>query len=285
MIESFVDLTYRGLPLGRRIKLTQVRPTAGYLELSTPMPVGTRVVIATDEGLALDAVVTHVHEQVGGSDRVPGMTVAPALGDDQVAAWWQARIGPADAPAPEPPRAAPVTVRPRSSTIPTPPPDAAIAAAGAPPIVEPEPAPAGAAVEVPPVAPAGAAVEVPPSPPVALEAEPPAPPVVARPSSGRAGTIADALAEIVEPPADSIDETTFVERDLPPVVDDGKQTTIMESVDLSALGLDAGASGQLAAVTATEPEDDAEAPSRGAPIAEVTETTSKGHARKRKKRR
>ena len=41
MIESFVDLTYRGLSLGRRIKLTQVRPTSGTLELVSPMPVGT----------------------------------------------------------------------------------------------------------------------------------------------------------------------------------------------------------------------------------------------------
>ena len=42
--ESFVDLTYRGLPLGRRIKLTQVRPSSGYLELAAPMPVGTAIV-------------------------------------------------------------------------------------------------------------------------------------------------------------------------------------------------------------------------------------------------
>jgi len=48
--ESFVDLTYRGLSLGRRIKLTQVRPSSGYLELPSPMPVGTLVAISTDDG-------------------------------------------------------------------------------------------------------------------------------------------------------------------------------------------------------------------------------------------
>src|SRR5688572_11683667 len=57
MSESYVDLTYRGLALGRRVKLTQVRPSAGYLELPTPMPVGTTIAIVTDEGVALDARV------------------------------------------------------------------------------------------------------------------------------------------------------------------------------------------------------------------------------------
>ncbi|MBC7976402.1 MAG: hypothetical protein H7138_15635, partial [Myxococcales bacterium] len=79
MIESFVDLTYRGLALGRRIQLTAVRPSTAFVELATPMPVGTQVAIVTDDGLALDATVTWIHEQVTGSDRVPGMVIAPAL--------------------------------------------------------------------------------------------------------------------------------------------------------------------------------------------------------------
>ena len=125
MSESFVDLTYRGLPLGRRIKLTQVRPTSGYLEMPTPMPVGTAISISTDEGLSIDALVTSIHEQVGGSDRAPGMQIAPALTDDTLTGWWQARVALPEEPAPEPPppsggRAAPVTVRPRSRTVPAP---------------------------------------------------------------------------------------------------------------------------------------------------------------------
>lgn len=91
MSESFVDLSYRGLALGKRIKLTQVRPATGYLEMPTPMPVGTTIAIATDDGVQLEALVTEVHEQVGGSDRVPGMLVKPQLDDGAASAWWTAR--------------------------------------------------------------------------------------------------------------------------------------------------------------------------------------------------
>ena len=113
MSESFVDLTYRGLALGRRVKLTQVRPSSGYDELPTPMPVGTSIGIATDDGLVTSAIVTEIHEQVGGAEHVPGMLVKPALDGDAARAWWSARVTLPEL-APEPP-AAPVvaTVRPK----------------------------------------------------------------------------------------------------------------------------------------------------------------------------
>src|SRR6185503_15102690 len=90
-MESFVDLAYRGLSLGRRVKLTQVRPSTGYLETPAPMPVGTMIAIATDDGHHLDAIVTSIHEQVGGSDKHPGMTVKPKL-EGATAAWWKERV-------------------------------------------------------------------------------------------------------------------------------------------------------------------------------------------------
>ncbi|HSD88803.1 MAG TPA: hypothetical protein VLB44_14850 [Kofleriaceae bacterium] len=92
MSESFVDLSYRGLALGKRIKLTQVRPTSGYLEMPTPMPVGTPIGIATDDGVLLEALVTEVHEQVGGSERAPGMLVKPKLDADAAQKWWTSRV-------------------------------------------------------------------------------------------------------------------------------------------------------------------------------------------------
>jgi len=58
MSESFVDLTYRGLTLGRKVKLTQVRPSSGILEHVAPMPVGTSIGIASDDGTLFDAVVS-----------------------------------------------------------------------------------------------------------------------------------------------------------------------------------------------------------------------------------
>jgi hypothetical protein len=125
--ESFVDLTYRGLSLGRRLRLTQVRPTTGYVELPAPMPVGTPVAIATDDGAGFEATVIEIHEQVGGSERPPGMTVAPALATEAAEAWWRARITLGDDGGRRPRavtaggRTRPPTVRPRSHTTPAPP--------------------------------------------------------------------------------------------------------------------------------------------------------------------
>ncbi len=203
MSESVVDLTYRGLPLGRRIKLTEIRPSTGYLELPAPMPVGTRLAIATDEGPAIEAVVTGVHEQAAGAERAPGMRIAPALDDAAAASWWKERVA---LPELEPPAASPrprrVTVLPRTRTVESPPP-----------------------VHVAPA-----------TPPAAEPADP------AAPAAGSDGGTAEP--ELLAAEAD------------PPIVDDGKKTVMMESIDLGALGLEAGASGQFAA-SAAEPADDA----------------------------
>ncbi|MCB9558831.1 MAG: hypothetical protein H6708_00315 [Kofleriaceae bacterium] len=91
MGDIFVDASYRGLELGRRLKLRDVRPQAGYLEHPLPMPVGTEVTIDAGDGVTIPAVVTDVHEQVGGRDQTPGMKIQPAL-DGAAAAWWQARV-------------------------------------------------------------------------------------------------------------------------------------------------------------------------------------------------
>jgi len=116
MSESFVDLTYRGLSLGRRVKLSNVRPTTGYVEMPAPMPVGTQIGILTDDTVALDAVVVEIHEQVAGSGHAPGMVLRPRLDGDVAKKWWQSRVTLPDAErksapviaAPEPP--APVVV-------------------------------------------------------------------------------------------------------------------------------------------------------------------------------
>jgi hypothetical protein len=92
MSESFVDLTYRGLSLGRRVKLSEVRPTTGYVEMPAPMPVGTQIGIITDDTVALDAMVVEIHEQVSGSERPAGMVVKPRLDGDAGKTWWQKRV-------------------------------------------------------------------------------------------------------------------------------------------------------------------------------------------------
>jgi hypothetical protein len=128
VIESFVDLTYRGLSLGRRIKLTQVRPGSATLELAAPMPVGTHVAVTTDEGVTFDATVSWVYEQIAGSERTPGMVVVPVLAADPALSWWKARVAlpDEDQPKPRAPRGRPMTARPRSFTEPSPPPEGAI---------------------------------------------------------------------------------------------------------------------------------------------------------------
>lgn len=114
MSESFVDLTYRGLALGKRIKLTQVRPAAGYLEMPTPMPVGTTIGIAAEDGIVLEATVAEIHEQVGNSDRAPGMLVKPKLDADAARAWWKQRVSiPEEPVAPAADADGKVTVRSR----------------------------------------------------------------------------------------------------------------------------------------------------------------------------
>ncbi|MBV8755889.1 MAG: hypothetical protein JO257_01360 [Deltaproteobacteria bacterium] len=91
MSDSFVDLSYRGLALARRVKLVQVKPSSGYVEMPTPMPVGTKVSIAADDGVAIEATVAEIHELVTGATQAPGMLVRPVL-EGAGATWWKARI-------------------------------------------------------------------------------------------------------------------------------------------------------------------------------------------------
>ena len=232
MIESFVDLTYRGLSLGRRIKLSHVRPSTGYLETPAPMPVGTQLSIATDEGVTLQAAVTAVHEQTGGSEIVPGMTVAPKLVGEAIESWWRARVA-----YPDETKAAPavartsskVTVRPRSHTIPESPPEGVMAAAA-----DPEPA-GGKTIAMTAVVPeAGMITEVNPVIP-----------------DSKATSVMPAIdQELLEQLTRGSGEIEKLVRSTGEyaVVDDGKQTMMMDAVDPAALGLDTGASGTFGAI-------------------------------------
>src|SRR5262245_34943158 len=92
MSESLVDLSYRGLNLGKRIKLTQVRPSTGFLEMPAPMPVGTSIGIATEDGVLFEAVVSEILEQISGEGRAPGMLVKPKLEADSARGWWKQRV-------------------------------------------------------------------------------------------------------------------------------------------------------------------------------------------------
>jgi hypothetical protein len=249
VIESFVDLTYRGLALGRRIKLTQVRPTTGYLELPMPMPVGTLVAIATDEGVTLEATVTQIHEQVGGSERVPGMTVKPQLGGDAAQRWWQARVALPEASDEQPPsRGRPVTVRPRSHTVPQP------------------------------------ALENPVEQLTAVpQSDPPAEHRTEKIDDKRTTVMEAVDQEMLAKLTQSEGEVERLTRSTGEhdVVDDGLRTTVMDAVDPAALGLDVTASGSFRAVQTQEMDviDDDDTNGNGG-----TKTPPSG-VKKRKKRR
>lgn len=99
--DAFVDVAYRGLELGRRLKLREVGPRTAYLEYATPMPVGAGLVIRTDDGLAIPVVVIRVHEQVAGADMPPGMRVRTEALDGAAAGWWNGLVTREDPEIPE----------------------------------------------------------------------------------------------------------------------------------------------------------------------------------------
>ncbi len=223
MNETFVDLLYRGLPLGRRIKLTKVATTSGYLEHPTPMPVGTAIAISTDDSVVVDAVVRGVHEQVGGSGDVPGMTVEPALGEDAAASWWKARVTEPDAPPEDKPKhTGPVTVRPRTHTVPEPVPSAVPKDA---PTV-----PTESAAAVPEPVTAGEPDITLKTPALPADADDP------RRTKIMPAVDQELLESLARDPAEieRLTRTTGEHQ----VVDDGKRTIVMDAIDPAALGLE-----------------------------------------------
>lgn len=257
--ETFVDLTYRGLALGRRIKLTRVRATNGYLEHPTPMPVGTALAIATDDGLVFDAVVEAIHEQVGGSDRAPGMRVKPVFATDQLAGWWAKHAEPEVAtPAPAADEPKPVTVvRPRSATIPE-------------PVVAAEATTLRGSI---------------PTPDEPLTTTPPA-------RGGSATTVMNAIDQDLLAQLSKEDggvEALTRRTGEHEVVDDGMRTSVMDAVDPAALGLDvsmlSSESGPISAAEG-EGEDDERSAAESGPIDAQGEKKPKaGGSKKRKKKR
>jgi hypothetical protein len=123
--ERFVDVSYRGLEVGRRIKLYEIGPSTGYLEHSAPLPVGATIELATDDGLRFAARVLRVHEQVAGADHAPGMRIGVRELDAAGQAWWGALVTRADFVADAPPPRQPVAPAAESA-----PPAAAESASG-----------------------------------------------------------------------------------------------------------------------------------------------------------
>lgn len=101
MSDAFVDVMYRGLEVGRRLRIRDFTADGAYVEVPMPMPVGASIEIAIEGGQTIKAIVARVHEQIGGSDRAPGMGVR-AIVDAASRAWWDRNLAASPAP-PEPP--------------------------------------------------------------------------------------------------------------------------------------------------------------------------------------
>lgn len=92
MAEAFVDLLYRGLPLGSRARMSQFEAQHAYVEHPAPMPVGTAISIQA-ESSPISATVVEIVEQTAGSERPPGMRIRAVLDADAKRAWWTLASG------------------------------------------------------------------------------------------------------------------------------------------------------------------------------------------------
>ncbi len=114
--DAFVDVAYRGLEVGRRLKLHDVGPRTAHLEHGTPMPVGCELAIRTDADLTIRVTVIRVHEQVAGAELPPGMRVRADQLEGAAAGWWSALVTREDPEIPELP-VPPVVPMPRADQV------------------------------------------------------------------------------------------------------------------------------------------------------------------------
>jgi hypothetical protein len=274
MAETLVDIGYRGVSVGKRARLVEVRPSTAFVELAAPMPVGSALTLVDDAGTAIAATVKRVREQVSGATTVAGMTVAPDLDDDEARTWWQARV---ELPEDDSTQRVPVI--------------AVAAAAASAAVVAPVrvsttapmaavAAPRDADTDVAGAAVAAALVAATRSSPATR----PPPMAMAEDDHSRRTTVMDAVT------ADVLVEMTAGESGSR-LVDDGKRTEMMATVDLAALGLDPASSGKLPgmpeppastrAQTDVDPDGDDPVDGNGDKPAERPSAA----ARRRKKRR
>jgi hypothetical protein len=181
--EALVDLSYRGLVLGKRVRLLQVGPQSAYVAHDAPMPVGTHLVLTVDQSLTIPAQVARVRE-ADTKDGPAGMWLRANVVEDHARAWWDAHVTAEDPRIPEP---AGGRIRTEAPVVPAP----AATPAVAPP-VEPEAEPASTPEAQPAVA-AAAAAEAQPA--VAGEAEAEAMPAVEREAEAQPAVAAAAEVE------------------------------------------------------------------------------------------
>lgn len=217
MSEAFVDVTWRGLEVGKRVKLHAVHASDAYLDHSSPMPVGSTLVIKTDEGLEIGVQVRRVHEQVGGSTEVPGMLVVPGAMAGEAAAWWGKRVEATDDAA---------AVSPSPSTVSVTVPGTVTTAEPVAPPQPPVPSPAALFASNDPWS------EITSRPTLTMSAVELERALAAATEPDRDGSRTEVMPAMNPDMLDGVVETTASDDGL---VDDGRRTMVMSAVDVSAI--------------------------------------------------
>lgn len=104
--EQRVDVSYRGLEVGRGLQLSHVGPRTAYLALDAPMPVGSELQLAVTDGPRITVRVLRVQEHARvlehAGELPPGMRLGVIGLDEEARAWWEALVTEADPVIPEP---------------------------------------------------------------------------------------------------------------------------------------------------------------------------------------
>lgn len=98
--EQRVDVSYRGLEVGRGLPLSHVGPRTAYLALDAPMPVGSELQLAATDGPRITVRVLRVQEHAG--ELPPGMRLGVIGLEEEARTWWEALVTEADPVIPEP---------------------------------------------------------------------------------------------------------------------------------------------------------------------------------------
>ncbi len=96
--ELFVDVRYRGLECGSKLRIEDFAASQAYLHHPLPMPVGSPLLVDTGEGLEIPVTVSRVCEQVAGNDKPAGMFVRPQALTDLAQSWWDERVARTEEP-------------------------------------------------------------------------------------------------------------------------------------------------------------------------------------------
>ena len=99
--EQFVDVTYRGLDLGKGLRISELQPSSAVVEHPEPMPAGTELALIADDK-TMSIVVVHVREKTSTSKAPAAMIVAPLALDEAGQAFWGGEPASESATAAEP---------------------------------------------------------------------------------------------------------------------------------------------------------------------------------------